>query len=134
MFAISAFVIAVGLIGMLIRILASLNERRREMAILRALGARPGHIFLLLVCETMLAALLGALIGLGLLYGGFRLAAAAMADAATIPAFDAITSQQPGLFDLWLILAVTLLAALMAVFPAWKAFRDSLNDGLAIRV
>ena len=31
--------IVVGIIGMLIRILASLNERRREMAILRALGA-----------------------------------------------------------------------------------------------
>ncbi|MCI5047878.1 MAG: ABC transporter permease [Aquisalinus sp.] len=134
LFAISAFVIAVGLIGMLIRILASLNERRREMAILRALGARPGHIFSLLVCETMLSAFIGALLGLGILYGGFALAGQVFADSASIPAFDAIISQKPGLFDLWLVGGVTFLAALMSLFPAWKAFRDSLSDGLTIRV
>ncbi|MCI5045083.1 MAG: ABC transporter permease [Aquisalinus sp.] len=134
LFAISAFVIAVGLIGMLIRILASLNERRREMAILRALGARPRHIFSLLVCETMLSAFIGALLGLGILYGGFALAGQLLADSASIPAFDAIISQKPGTFDLWLVGGVTLLAALMSLFPAWKAFRDSLSDGLTIRV
>ena len=46
---ISSFVVATGLFGMLTVLLTSLNERRREMAILRAVGARPWHIFLLLV-------------------------------------------------------------------------------------
>jgi putative ABC transport system permease protein len=32
------------LIGMLTAIFTSLNERRREMAILRSVGARPWHI------------------------------------------------------------------------------------------
>ncbi|NJN47031.1 MAG: ABC transporter permease, partial [Candidatus Competibacteraceae bacterium] len=50
--AISVFVVITGLIGMLTVILASLNERRREMAILRSVGARPTHIFGLLMTEA----------------------------------------------------------------------------------
>jgi putative ABC transport system permease protein len=42
---VSAFVVVVGLFGMLTALLTSLNERRREMAILRSVGARPGHVF-----------------------------------------------------------------------------------------
>ena len=41
---VSAFVIAVGLIGILTSILTTLNERRREMAILSAMGARGHHV------------------------------------------------------------------------------------------
>ena len=48
----SAFGIAVGLVSILTSILTSLNERRREMSILRPTGARPHHNFLLLVFET----------------------------------------------------------------------------------
>lgn len=42
---ISAFVVVAGLLGMLTGLLTSLQERRREMAILRAMGAQPKHIF-----------------------------------------------------------------------------------------
>ncbi|MCZ7080169.1 FtsX-like permease family protein, partial [Salmonella enterica] len=49
LFVISLFVVLTGLIGMLTAILTSLNERRREMAILRSVGARPWHIASLLI-------------------------------------------------------------------------------------
>jgi ABC-type lipoprotein release transport system permease subunit len=52
---------------MLTAILTSLNERRREMAILRSVGARPWHIAGLLVVEAFSLALAGALFGLLLL-------------------------------------------------------------------
>ncbi|MBF0238417.1 MAG: ABC transporter permease, partial [SAR324 cluster bacterium] len=55
---ISAFVVLIGLFGMLTNILTSLNERRREMAILRSVGARPIHIFVLLVSEAGLLCVL----------------------------------------------------------------------------
>ena len=45
LFAVSGFVVIVGLSGMLIALMTSLNERRREMAILRSVGARPVHVF-----------------------------------------------------------------------------------------
>lgn len=128
--AIAAFVVLAGLISILTSILTSLNERRREMAILRALGARPHHIFALLVSEAALIALGGALIGTGLTYGLLTVAA---------PMLEArygilIGQMTPGLYDLAVIGAVTVAAAVLGAFPAWRAYRNSLADGMTIRV
>lgn len=41
----------------------TMNERRREFAILRALGARRGTVFSAIVCESTAIALLGTLVG-----------------------------------------------------------------------
>ena len=63
LFVVSLFVVLTGLIGMLTAILTSLNERRREMAILRSVGARPWHIATLLVFEALALALAGVVAG-----------------------------------------------------------------------
>ena len=47
--AISLLVVVVGMTGILTALSAGLNERRREMAVLRATGARPRDIFALLI-------------------------------------------------------------------------------------
>ena len=47
LFAVSVLVVVVGLAGMLVALLTSLSERRREMAVLRSVGARPTHVFAL---------------------------------------------------------------------------------------
>jgi putative ABC transport system permease protein len=60
---ISWMVLAVGLTAMLISLLTGLNERRREMAILRSIGAGPARITLLLVFESCVLTLAG--IGVG---------------------------------------------------------------------
>jgi putative ABC transport system permease protein len=65
--AVSGLVVVVGLSGMLIALMTSLNERRREMAILRSVGARPSHVFSLIVGESALLTLMGVAIGIGLL-------------------------------------------------------------------
>ena len=65
--AISALVVAVGLAGLVAVVLAGLNERRRELAILRSVGARPRDVFLLLMIEARGSPLLGALAGVVLL-------------------------------------------------------------------
>ena len=62
--AISWLVFGVGLSGMVAVILASLNERRRELAILRSVGAGPRHIVLLLLLESSCVTLSGSLLGL----------------------------------------------------------------------
>src|SRR5260370_35371088 len=46
---IAAFVVLAGLLGVLTSILTSLNARRREMALLRSVGAPPRDILLLLI-------------------------------------------------------------------------------------
>lgn len=128
--AVAAFVVLTGLISILISILTSLNERRREMAILRALGARPRHIFVLLVAEAMLLALAGAVIGAGLTHGALYVGA---------PLLEArfgivLIGTAPGLQDLIVIAAVTGAAGLLGMVPAWRAYRQSLADGMTIRV
>jgi putative ABC transport system permease protein len=50
---IAILVFAAGLIGMMTALLTSLAERRREMAILRSLGASPLHILLLLIFKIV---------------------------------------------------------------------------------
>ncbi|WP_153774416.1 ABC transporter permease [Pseudomonas sp. MNR3A] len=130
LFVVSLFVVLTGLIGMLTAILTSLNERRREMAILRSVGARPWHIAGLLVLEALALSVSGIVAGLGLLYGGIALAQ------------DAVQSNY-GLFlplawpspHEWTLLAIILGAALlMGSVPAWRAYRQSLADGLSIHL
>lgn len=128
--AVSAFVIAVGLVSILTSILTSLNERRREMSVLRATGARPGHVFALLVTEAGLVGLFGALAGIALVHG----ALAVVAPAAQARYGVAFAAGGPGLVDLFVLLAVTFSAILIGVIPALAAMRRSLADGLSIRL
>ena len=75
---VAGFVVLAGLLGMLTAILTSLNERRREMAILRSVGAQPRHVFTLLIAEAgTLAACRRARRGRPHLRRGHRGAAAA---------------------------------------------------------
>ncbi|HIQ44979.1 ABC transporter permease [Ectopseudomonas khazarica] len=130
LFVVSLFVVLTGLIGMLTAILTSLNERRREMAILRSVGARPWHIASLLVLEAFALALAGVLFGLALLYLGIALAQGhVQANYGLYLALSAPTGYE------WKLLGGILLAALlMGSVPAWRAYRQSLADGLSIRL
>ena len=70
LFAVSALVAVVGLAGMLVAMLTGLNERRREMAILRSVGARPVHVFALILGEAILLTAAGIALGVATLYIG----------------------------------------------------------------
>ncbi|MBR9982552.1 MAG: ABC transporter permease, partial [Desulfatitalea sp.] len=65
---VSGFVVVVGLSGMLTALMTSVNERRREMAILRSVGARPSNVFTLIIGESALLTLSGAAAGVVILY------------------------------------------------------------------
>ena len=130
MLAISAFVIAVGLVSILTSILTSLNERRREMSILRATGARPGHIFALLIAESTFLGLIGAILGALLIQLILLIAAPIL----TAQYGIALMGTGPGLVDLYTIGAVTLAALILGIWPAVTALRRSLADGLTVKV
>jgi putative ABC transport system permease protein len=70
LFAVSALVAVVGLAGMLVALLTWLNERRLEMAILRSVGARPVHVFALIMGEAILLTAAGIALGATTLYIG----------------------------------------------------------------
>jgi len=128
--AVSALVAGVGLMGLVAVILAGLNERRRELAILRSLGAGPRRILLLLAIEGVgiigLALLLGALLAtLGVLLAGPWLAA--HYGLWLTPGWP--TAGQ----GLWLA-AVAGVGVLASLWPAWRAYRMALSDGLTPHV
>ena len=130
LFVVSLFVVLTGLIGMLTAILTSLNERRREMAILRSVGARPWHIAGLLIAEAFSLALAGVLFGVLLLCLAIAVAQPLLQSHYGIDLPFAL----PSAYE-WMLLAAILLAGLViGCVPAWRAYRQSLADGLSIRL
>ncbi|WP_339846744.1 ABC transporter permease [uncultured Halopseudomonas sp.] len=129
LFIVSLFVVLTGLVGMLTAILSSLNERRREMAILRSVGARPRHVFSLLLLEAASLAFAGIMIGLGLMYLCLWLAQPLILSRYGL--YIAITP--PGTYEWTLLGAILAASILMGSVPAWRAYRQSLADGLSIR-
>jgi len=127
--AISALVALVSLAGLVAVILAGLNERRRELAILRAVGAGPRQVLLLLALEGSLVTAAGVLLG--------ALAAAA-AVALLGPWVQAqfgltLRLQAPGRAEWQLMGAVLAGGMLASLLPGWRAYRLSLADGLSPR-
>ena len=126
---VSAMVVVTALLGMMAMIFSSLNERRREMAILRAMGARPYVIVGLMTLEAALMAAIGALLGLLLLYVGLVFAQPLVNRAYGL--WLPITP--PGLRELWVLIAVVLAGAIVSLLPGLRAYRLSLADGMMVR-
>jgi putative ABC transport system permease protein len=124
--AISALVVLIGLAGLAATLLAGLNERRRELAILRALGAGPPQIFAMLTAEGVLVTTLGALLGLLLLTLGSGLAAPWLLERFGI----VLGGRWPSGEELTLIGAVIATGLVASLVPGWRAWRMSLSDGL----
>ena len=127
---VAAFVVLAGLLGMLTAILTSLNERRREMAVLRSVGARPRHVFALLIAEAGLLATLGVAAGIGLTYllllGGRPLLEQRSGIYVAVTGLSQI--------DLAILGGIIVAALLMGLLPAFRAYRSALSDGLQVRV
>ncbi|TXZ09232.1 ABC transporter permease [Vibrio mimicus] len=128
--AVSIFVVIAGLLGMLSSLLTSLQERRREMSILRAMGARPHHVFALLVSEASVLTLLGIALGVSMLY--LLLAMAAPMIASQYGIQIALTGLTP--YEWQLLGCVQLAGMVIGFIPALRAYRQSLSDGMTIRL
>jgi putative ABC transport system permease protein len=127
---VSVIVVVVGFLGMLVAIYTTLEERRREMAILRAVGLGQGKISTLLIMESGLLTIVGSLIGIALLYG-----AAFIAQPIVESHFGIYLPIRPlGQTEYTYLGCLWAAGFLIGVIPAWKASRNSLADGLSIRL
>ncbi len=117
--AIAVLVTVLGTMCLLVALVSALRERRRDIALLRSIGATKQTVFGLVLCESLVISLLGGLLGLvighGIVWLGSRYIKAetgllfswqhvSLADAALLPA----------------LLVVGILAGL---FPAVQAYR-----------
>jgi putative ABC transport system permease protein len=118
--------LALSALGFFVALFAAVNQRRRELALLRALGARPRLLFGLVAGEGLLLGLLGGVLGVLLGRAAAMVAGAASADtggpALAIPAFGAP--------DLMILLAAAVLSLLAAALPGWIAYRINAAQAL----
>ena len=127
---ISIMVVATALLGMMTMILTTLNERRREMAILRSVGAGPRTILGLLTAEATVLILAGVALGVAMLYVGLI---------AFRPAIDRaygihLNIDPPNSHELLLLSAIILAGIAAGLLPAIRAYRLSLADGMTVKV
>jgi putative ABC transport system permease protein len=127
---VSVLVTVTGLAGLAAAILAGLGERRRELAVLRAAGARPADILILPACEALLLLIAGTACGIAALAG-------------LIATLGPMLGERYGFFIRlsppeareWLVLGGIFLAGFAAgLIPAYRAYRMSLSDGLTVSV
>lgn len=127
--AVSWMVVATAILGMVTSILTTLNERRREMAILRSVGARPATIVGLLAAEAGMLTLAGVAAGVALLYMTL-IGASPMLDRAY---GLRLSIELPGWSEIQMLAAVVLAGILAGLLPALRAYRLSLADGMTIK-
>lgn len=127
---ITLLVLFAALIGMLTTLLAAMKERQREMAILRAVGARPWQLFWLIELEVLSLTLLSIGGALAVLTGGLWLA-------------QPLLSSQYGLvIQTWpwhahtgpVLAALTGLSLLLGAIPSYLTYRQSVAQGLMVRL
>jgi putative ABC transport system permease protein len=127
--AVSWLALCVSLAGLAAVMLAGLNERRREIAILRAVGAGPRHIAFLLLLESLFVSLMGIggallLIQIATPFAGRSMAAWGLS----------VWPQAISAAEIGLMAQMFAAALLVSLWPLWRAYRQSLADGLIPRV
>lgn len=125
--AVAALVVAVAALGILVSMVNTMNERRRDLALMRALGARRRVVAGLLVGEAALVGALGA--GLGLAMGHALIAAGA----ARLGEWSGVRIR-PFVFapeEVLVFGGAVALCALAGLLPAVMAYRSDVATGLA---
>ncbi|MGD9861279.1 peptide ABC transporter permease [Marinobacterium iners] len=127
--AVSGAALLIGLCGMLAVLLSGMQQRRHEIAVLRALGASPLRIASLLMTESLLLTLSGLLLGLLLLWGGMTLLQQPLLDLFGLRLVPAkLSPEQWALGGIILLLGV-----LSGLIPALMAYRMALANSLIRR-
>jgi putative ABC transport system permease protein len=117
----------VAAVGILVAIYNSMNDRRRDIAVMRALGARREAVTGVILLESLLIAVIGGICGWILAHLAITIAS---------PAIEARTGVQSTFFTVssyeWLVLPLVLiLAALAGLLPAMVAYRTDVSRNLA---
>ena len=114
-------------LSLFIALYNALAERRYDLALMRTLGASPGKLMALMLCEGALLAGLGAVLGLAL----GHILTEALGRALTAAQQISVTGLTwvPG--ELWLIAIALVVGIIASLLPAWRAYRTDIAHTLA---
>ena len=127
---ISIVVIFTTLIGMTAIMFSSLSERRREMAIWRAMGASPRTVVGLLMLEAIFISVLSILLSVILLFFSLSILQ---------PWIDynygiLVNVEMLSLRDMYVFMIFIFASILVSLLPAIRAYWFSINDGMTIKI
>lgn len=111
--------LALSALGFFVALLSAVQERQRELALLRALGGGPGLLLRLVLVESLMLGLVGGVAGLAL----GRIAATIAARAVARGGGPALALPPPGTADVLIVIAAMALALVAAIIPAIAAYR-----------
>ena len=127
---ISFVVILTTLMGMAAIVLSSLNERRREMAIWRAMGASPKIVIGLLMLEALIISCASIFLSTFLLFILLYFLQ---------PWIDTtygilVTVEMLSLSDIYIFILFIFAAMFVSLIPALRAYWFSINDGMTVKI
>lgn len=126
LFYLTGLIIAVSGIGIFVSIYNSMSERRKEIAIMRALGADRGRVFSIILIESILLCVGGGILGIFLGHGVVLVASPIIASRSGV-IFDPLTFEA---IELVILPAMIALAVLVGFIPAMTAYRTDVADNL----
>ena len=126
---ITFFIIIISLLGMIAMTIAGLNSRRREMAILRSVGASPTNIVSLLIVESIIISIISCIVGYILMIVIFSLGKDYLQNNYGI-FIDSFSIKN---YDLQIIITIIFAALVATIVPAIQIYRNTLRDGLSVK-
>ena len=127
---ISVTVIFTTLIGMTAIIFSSLNERRREMAIWRAMGASPKVVIGLLMLEAFIISVMSIIVSTVMLFLTLYVLQPWIDNTYGI----LVNIEMLAVKDIYIFMLFIITASLVSLIPAIRAYWFSINDGMTIKI
>lgn len=125
--ALTSLVVLVSAISILVSIYNSMNDRKKDIAVMRALGASRDHITLIILLESLLISIAGGLVG-----WMFGHALGPLSNAWTMPTtgvkIDWFAVQSS--WELWIVPGLVLVGAIAGAIPAIVAYRTPVAKNL----
>jgi putative ABC transport system permease protein len=126
---VSALVVFAGMIGLFVSLLILSGQRQHEMIVLRAIGAGPSTIFILLAGEAVAIVLSAIILGMGVMYLGLLALSPWLEKkfAVDLP-LSGVNSN-----DIQFALVLLVVGAFVGVISSLRAYRTAMHDGLTTK-
>ena len=117
--AIGGLLVLLAGLGIFANLYNAMNERRYALALMRSFGASPGKLCALVMCESMIIAMLSIALGLLLGHALVELMAVWLANSKHVHISGGVFLHS----ELWIVLGGLLVGALAALLPALRVYR-----------